>query len=156
PIGTRASVAALLPRTRPAVRDWAVLSRGGAMNRLILLFAAVLALSAVPSRAQTGTVRGKAVDDKGAAVPDAKVAIEFRGGVKRNPETKTKKKGEFTQVGPQRGDYHITVSKEGFEPAVRDTKVGIGEPMSLPDFKLSPPKPKQVAVDIAPEVNKAV
>ena len=39
------------------------------------------------------------VDDKGQPIEDAKVVIDFPGGVTRKAEAKTNKKGEFTQVG---------------------------------------------------------
>jgi tetratricopeptide (TPR) repeat protein len=86
--------------------------------------------------AQTGTARGKVVDEKDQAVADAVVTLEFQGGVTRKMETKTNKKGEFTQVGMYPGPYKITISKEGYAPAVIDHRISMGEPTYLPDIKM--------------------
>jgi hypothetical protein len=62
-----------------------------AMKRLLVtggLFLA-LALAGSAAQAQTGTARGKIMDDKGQPIPDAVVTIEFQGGVTRKYETKT-------------------------------------------------------------------
>ena len=82
-----------------------------------------LGLVAAPARAQTGTARGKVVDAQGQPVQDAKVLIEFQGGITRKFEVKTNKKGEFMQVGMQPGPYRFTVTKEGFSKAVLDAVV---------------------------------
>jgi cytochrome c-type biogenesis protein CcmH/NrfG len=99
---------------------------------------ALLLLPGATARAQTGTARGKVVNDKKEPVADAKVVIEFQGGVSRTLETKTNKKGEFTQVGLHPGVYKFTASKEGFAPAVLETRVSLGEPTYLPDLQLLP------------------
>jgi Flp pilus assembly protein TadD len=110
------------------------------MKRFLLtagLFAA-LALAGSPAAAQTGTARGKVVDDKGQPVADAKVVMEYMGGVTRKLETKTSKKGEFTQVGMQPGPYRFTVSKDGYQGVYIDARVSLGDPTYLPEFKLVP------------------
>jgi cytochrome c-type biogenesis protein CcmH/NrfG len=86
--------------------------------------------------AQTGTARGKVVDEKDQPVPEAQVLLEYQGGVTRKMETKTNKKGEFTQVGMYPGPYKITISKEGFAPAVIEYRIAMGEPTYLPDVKI--------------------
>ena len=86
--------------------------------------------------AQTGTARGKVVDEKDQAVPEAVITLEFQGGITRKIETKTNKKGEFTQVGVYPGAYRITVSKEGYVPSVIDHRIQMGEPTYLPDIKI--------------------
>ena len=108
------------------------------IKRLLLSGAlAALVLAAAPATAQTGTARGKVVDDKGQPVADAKVEIEFMGGVTRKLEARTGKKGEFTQVGLQAGDYRVTASKEGYQGAYVDAHIQLGEPTYLPDIKLT-------------------
>jgi Tfp pilus assembly protein PilF len=94
-------------------------------------------LLAAPAQAQTGTARGKVVDAEGQPIPDVIVLIEFQGGITRKFETKTNKKGEYMQVGMQPGPYRITASKEGFQPAVSDVRISLGDPTSIPDFKLA-------------------
>src|SRR5262249_45852651 len=101
------------------------------------LAAACLLLPSAAGWAQsTGAVRGRVVDEKGQPLPEAVVTLEFQGGVTRKLETKSNKKGEYTQVGLPPGPYKITVSKEGYQGTFLDTRVSLGEPMQLPDFKL--------------------
>src|SRR5262249_13186855 len=84
----------------------------------------------------TGAVRGRVVDEKGAAVPEAQVTLEFQGGVTRKFDTKTNKKGEFTQVGLTPGVYRITAGKDGYQGMYIDTRVSLGEPLQVPDLKI--------------------
>jgi Flp pilus assembly protein TadD len=102
------------------------------------LLAAVLLAGAPASAQNTGTVRGKIVDDKGQPAPDVVVLIEYQGGMTRKNETKSNKKGEFAQVGLNPGPYKITVSKDGFQKIVFDQRIGLGDPTTLPDIKLTP------------------
>jgi tetratricopeptide (TPR) repeat protein len=106
------------------------------MKRLFLACLAVAAL-AVPAAAQTGTARGKVLDAQGQPLEAAKVELDFQGGVTRHFETKTNKRGEFTQVGLQPGVYKITASKEGFQGSFIETRISVGDPTYLPDFKLA-------------------
>jgi tetratricopeptide (TPR) repeat protein len=93
----------------------------------------------------TGAVRGRVVDEKGVALQDAVVNLDFQGGVTRKFDTKTNKKGEFTQVGLVPGGYRITASKDGFVGTYVDTRIGLGEPMQLPDLKLTSKAAAQAA-----------
>jgi len=108
------------------------------MKRLFVMGGLFLALALVGSEAgaQTGTARGKIMDDKGQPLADAVVTIEYQGGVTRKYETKTNKKGEYTQVGIYPGVYKITVNKEGFQGGVLDARISLGEPTYLPEMKL--------------------
>jgi tetratricopeptide (TPR) repeat protein len=108
------------------------------MKRLSVTGGLLLALALVGSEAgaQTGTARGKILDDKGQPLADAVVTIEYQGGVTRKYETKTNKKGEYTQVGIYPGVYKITVNKEGFQGGVLDARISLGEPTYLPEMKL--------------------
>ncbi len=100
------------------------------------LLLAGLALAAPEAQAQTGTARGRVLDAQGQPVADAKVLMEFQGGVTRKFEVKTNKKGEWMQVGMQPGPYTFTASKEGFQPGVIDTRVTLGDATAVPDFML--------------------
>jgi tetratricopeptide (TPR) repeat protein len=95
-----------------------------------------LAFLAAPAQAQTGTARGKVLDAQGQPIVDAKVTIEFQGGITRKFEVKTNKKGEFMQVGMQPGPYRFTVSKDGYQPAMMEVRVALGDPTEVPPFKL--------------------
>lgn len=90
--------------------------------------------------AQMGTARGKVLDDKGQPLEGVKITIEFQGGINRKNETKTNKKGEYTQVGLAPGNYKISADKEGFQSTFVGYKIGLGEATLIPDMKLVPGK----------------
>lgn len=94
-------------------------------------------LLAPAAQAQTGTARGKVLDAQGQPVAEAKVVIEFQGGITRKFEVKTNKKGEFMQVGMQPGPYRFTVSKEGYQSSFIDSRVSLGDPTEVPEFRLN-------------------
>jgi tetratricopeptide (TPR) repeat protein len=109
------------------------------MKRLFVigvLFAAIV-LAGGEARAQsTGTARGKVLDDKGQPIVDAKIAIEYQGEMKRTFQTKTSKKGEYTQVGLAPGNYRITASKDGYAPFFVETRINLGDVTYIADIKL--------------------
>ena len=109
------------------------------MKRALIAAGLVLGLGlfASPAQAQTGTARGKVLDMKGEPIADVKVLIEFQGGITRKFETKTNKKGEYMQVGMQPGPYRFTASKEGYQPAIVETRINLGDPTQVSDFKLA-------------------
>jgi tetratricopeptide (TPR) repeat protein len=99
-----------------------------------------LVLVSGEAEAQTGAARGKVLDENGQPVADAKIEIDFKGGVTRKYETKTNKKGEFIQVGLQPGNYDFTASKEGYAPDKIGFRISLGDPTYLPEFKLKTAK----------------
>jgi tetratricopeptide (TPR) repeat protein len=117
------------------------------MKRVILAagLLAALGFMAQEASAQSGAVRGKIVDDKGQPLVDAKLAIEYQGSLTRKYETKTNKRGEYTQVGLQVGDYKITATKEGYQGSYVTLRVGLGEPVQVPEMKLVPAAVAQAA-----------
>jgi tetratricopeptide (TPR) repeat protein len=128
------------------------------MKRILVAGAALLgvALLGGEAAAQTGTARGKVVDDKDQAIESVTVLIEFQGGLTRKNETKTNKKGEFTQVGLAPGTYRITASKEGFAPITIEHRINLGEPTYLPNIKLSPPRTGGGGAPADPAAEKAM
>lgn len=108
------------------------------MRRTLITAFLLLGLGLVTkeAQAQTGTARGKVLDAQGQPIPDAKVLIEFKGGVTRKFEVKTNKKGEYMQVGMQPGPYQFTASKEGYQSSVAGQRISLGDPTPVPDFKL--------------------
>ena len=84
------------------------------VGRTLVICAMVLGLAALaaPVSAQTGQVKGKITDAEGKPVEGAKVTIQL---VDNNTkfELKTKKNGEFMQIGLQPGQYKITAEKDG-------------------------------------------
>ena len=95
-----------------------------------------LALLGTPARAQTGAARGRVSNAQGQPIVEAKVEIEFTGGLTRKYETKTNKKGEFIQVGMPPGTYKITVNKEGYQGSFTELRISLGDPTEVPEFKL--------------------
>jgi tetratricopeptide (TPR) repeat protein len=109
------------------------------MRRLVTgagLGAALLFASA--AHAQTGMARGRVLDEKGQPIVAAKVTWEFQGGLTRKGDVTTNKKGEFIQVGLQPGNYRFTVYAEGYNPQYAETKVNLGDPTQIPEFKMVP------------------
>ena len=98
----------------------------------------LVALVSVEARAQAGILRGRILDDQGQGLENAKLDMDYLGGVTKHYDVKTNKKGEYTQVGLTPGIYKITASKEGFQSGSTELRVGIGEPTTPPDFKLVP------------------
>src|SRR5215468_293325 len=108
------------------------------MKRALFAFGlgVCLALLSSDAFAQSGSARGKVVDEKGVGIPDVKVVIEFQGGVTRKYETKSNKKGEYIQVGMPPGEYKFTANKEGFQPTFVQTRVALGDATQIPDIQL--------------------
>jgi len=134
------------------------------MKRLFLIggLLAAFALAGGEARAQTGTARGKVLDHQGQPIADAKIVLDYQGGVSRKYETKTNKKGEYTQVGLASGTYRITASKEGFAPFFVETRVSIGDVTYIQDIKLASAQAAaqaaaaKTADEITPAFNRAV
>ena len=84
------------------------------VSRTLAICALVLGLAAVasPALAQTGQIRGKVVDADNKPVEGAKVTLQ---AVETNSrfELKTKKNGEYMQIGIPPGNYKITAEKDG-------------------------------------------
>ncbi len=69
-----------------------------------------------------GRISGQVVDEKGAAVPAAKVVVQNLQGTARLEGT-TDKKGHFAVAGMGSGPWRITVMKEGYVSAYTDTQI---------------------------------
>jgi tetratricopeptide (TPR) repeat protein len=110
------------------------------MKRLVVAGGLMLGLVLLggEASAQTGTARGKVLDDKGQPLEGVKISIEFQGGINRKNETKTNKKGEYTQVGLNPGNYKITAEKEGYQTTFVGYKISLGEATVIPEMKLVP------------------
>jgi len=84
------------------------------VSRLLVICAMVLGLAAltVPAAAQTGQIRGKVTDTENKPVEGAKVTIQQLDNNSKF-EVKTKKNGEYMQIGLPPGQYKITAEKDG-------------------------------------------
>lgn len=90
--------------------------------------AAIFVFIATEAFAQTGSVIGKLVDDKGNPVAGAECTIELSGGGGRRTKTKSKDNGSFVKAGLRPGTYTIRCEKEGFRPLPLQTRVsGFGQ-----------------------------
>ena len=108
------------------------------MKRALVAAALLLGIGllAAPAQAQTGTARGKILDSQDQPLQDAKVTIEYLGGITRKFEVKTNKKGEYMQVGMQPGPYRLTASKDGYQSVAIEVRIALGEPTDLNPMKL--------------------
>jgi Flp pilus assembly protein TadD len=83
------------------------------VSRTLAICTLVLGLAvASPALAQTGQIRGRVVDADNKPVEGAKVTLQ---AVDTNSkfELKTKKNGEYMQIGIPPGNYKITAEKDG-------------------------------------------
>ena len=83
------------------------------VSRTLAICSLVLGLAvASPALAQTGQIRGRVVDADNKPVEGAKVTLQ---AVDTNSkfELKTKKNGEYMQIGIPPGNYKITAEKDG-------------------------------------------
>jgi tetratricopeptide (TPR) repeat protein len=135
------------------------------MKRLVVMggLTVVVALLGTDVWAQTGMARGKVLDANGQPLVDVKIELTYQGGVNRKLETKTNKRGEFTQVGLPPGPYRITATKEGFQPVSVDSPISLGDATVIPDIKLAPKtasagaaSPVKGADDLQAAVDKAI
>lgn len=94
---------------------------------LTLMFLALALATVARAQTNTGILVGTAMDDTGAAIPNATITVKSLGtGEQRT--VKTDGSGEFTVPNLQVGHYSITVTHEGFATAVLpDTEVEVGQ-----------------------------
>jgi len=85
-------------------------------RRSLAMCAVVLGLAvlAAPAYAQTGQVKGKVVDAQNKPVEGAKITISQTDGNRRF-ETKSRKGGDFLQIGIVPGNYTIAAEKDGLK-----------------------------------------
>jgi tetratricopeptide (TPR) repeat protein len=93
-----------------------------------------LAIVAAPVSAQTGSIKGKVVDQQGNPVDGAKITL-YNQNTNRSLETKSNKKGEYIQVGLTPAKYKVTASKGELSQA-KDIDIHLD--MANLDFALAP------------------
>lgn len=94
-----------------------------------------MAFVAAPAAAQTGQLKGKVVDAQNKPVEGAKITIINSEMVNRKFETKTKKGGDYIQIGLPTGNYKVTAEKNGMTQTF-DVRVGLD--MKEVNFLLQP------------------
>ena len=105
------------------------------IGRSIAICAIALGLAAMtaPVFAQTGQVKGKVVDAQDKPVEGAKITIAQTDGGNRKLELKSKRAGDYLQIGLPPGDYTITAEKDGLKQSI---PVHIGLDMKEVNFIL--------------------
>jgi tetratricopeptide (TPR) repeat protein len=86
--------------------------------------------------AQRGIAHGRVVDESGQAVAEVTVTLEFQGGFERKYETKTDKKGTYTQI-VEPGPYRVTATKDGYQGAFLDQAINAGGRTTVPDLRIT-------------------
>jgi tetratricopeptide (TPR) repeat protein len=106
------------------------------VGRSLAICAVVLGLTAMaaPATAQTGQLRGKVVDAQNKPVEGAKITI-VQTDSNTKLEVKSKKNGDYLQIGLQPGNYKITAEKDGL---TQEFTVRIGLDMKELNFTLKP------------------
>ncbi|OFW10193.1 MAG: hypothetical protein A3H96_18200 [Acidobacteria bacterium RIFCSPLOWO2_02_FULL_67_36] len=113
----------------------------GIGRRSLAICAIVLALTvwAVPAHAQgatTGALKGRVVDAQNKPVDGANITILMSGDRNLKLETKSRKGGDYMQVGVAPGDYTVTAEKGGLSQSFR-VRVALGDPLVV-NFVLKP------------------
>jgi TolA-binding protein len=109
------------------------------MNARKVLAGAAMAFALMTSTAwaQYGTVRAKITDEKGTPLPESEMTLEGTGEVAGKKFTiKADKKGGITRVGLPRGQYKVTVAKEGFQAVTMQVAISTGDTADMGDIKL--------------------
>ncbi|PYP89697.1 MAG: hypothetical protein DMF61_03235 [Blastocatellia bacterium AA13] len=87
------------------------------MKIRVLVAAAITLAAAVAAQAQNNVIRGKVRSIKGATVNNAIVELKIGGGAMIG-QTVTRNDGDFAFGGLSAGDFEISVTVAGYEPAV--------------------------------------
>jgi tetratricopeptide (TPR) repeat protein len=95
-----------------------------------------LCLAAAEARAQRGIAQGKVVDENGQAMAGVSVSFEFRGGFERKYDTRTDKKGRYTQI-VEPGRYRVSATMDGYQGAFLDLTIDGGAPTAVPQLQIT-------------------
>jgi Flp pilus assembly protein TadD len=114
-------------------------------------------LMASEAGAQTGSLRGRIVDQNDEPIEKVEILIEFLGGVTRKVNAASNKKGDFVRVGLPPGNYKMTFTKEGYQSLEHEVRVRLGDPTEvgtvtlpkLPEGALSSQQQEQLSAELA-------
>jgi tetratricopeptide (TPR) repeat protein len=95
------------------------------VSRTLAICAVVLACAAVavPASAQTGMIKGKVIDAQNKPVEGATVTLQ-QVDTNSKFQLKTKKNGEYMQIGVPPGNYKVTVEKDGLT-STKTTRISL-------------------------------
>jgi len=123
------------------------------------LFALALIATVTPAYAQQGGLTGKVVDEQGAPVPDADVALDYAGEMNYHFTAKTNAKGEWARGGlTSVGRWTITVKKGDLLGRAANISVPLGGSSAVPDIVVRKGQPSSggaAAGGNAPKVDPA-
>jgi hypothetical protein len=107
---------------------------------------AIFLLLAFEASAQNFTIKGKAVDEAGAPLPGAHVALQYPWGEDAK-QTATEPNGSFTLTDVEAGGYKIKISFLGYEDLVREVTI-TGQSVDLATLKLEPASTQLAEVQV--------
>lgn len=113
----------------------------GMGRRSLAICAVVFGLTvwAAPAHAQgatTGALKGRVVDAQNKPVDGAKITLLMTGEKNLKLETKSRKGGDYMQVGLTTGVYTVTAEKDGLSQSFR-VQITLGDPKEV-NFVLKP------------------
>ena len=114
-------------------RTSALSRRAFAASAIVISLTALLSTAwPVPiavAQVPTGSIEGTVVDIRGAAIPDARIAI-IQSARGRKLSADTTSKGVYVVSALEAGDYELKFTAKGFKTAVLNLKVEVGEATS--------------------------
>ena len=108
----------------------------GLLVALLLCASPVLSQTSRPEPQQPGRLDGTIVDDAGAAIAGAKVALSHEG-VSAGTEVLSREGGHFSFPKVSPGPYRLTVSASGFADQTLSGVLDSGEVSNLPPIRLT-------------------
>jgi len=113
--------------------------------------AALLMAWGAPASAQTGSLRGKVVNEDGRPVDMAEIILDFVGDIKRQIKTMTDKNGEWIRAGLPAGGGTWTVTAKKLELLGTAEKISIkiNETVKVPDIVVQTPASRAKGIKTA-------
>ena len=104
----------------------------------VIACAWMMALIATPAQAQSGSLKGKVVDEAGKPVADVEITLDFVGDYVRQYKVKTDSKGLWIKAGMPSGGgvWTLTAAKGDLTGQVKGVRVAIGEMTTVPDVTI--------------------
>src|SRR5262252_9224469 len=95
----------------------------------VIACAWMMALVATPAQAQTGSLKGKVIDEAGKPVADVEITFDFVGDYVRQYKVKTDAKGQWVKAGMPSGGgvWTLTAVKGDLSGQIKGVRVQIGE-----------------------------
>lgn len=110
--------------------------QGSALGILVGMCVAMTLCLATPAFAQLGSLQGRVVDEAGAPVPEAEVALKYSGELSYNFTVKTDRNGRWVRAGLMSvgGRWTITATKDGATGFLANVEVPLNAAKTLDDI----------------------